>query len=310
MVKVKHPLASVVILTYNRVNHVIECLKSIFNQNFRNYEVLVIDNLSQDGTGEILSEMFNDYENFRLITPSQRISIAEARNYGLRVARGNFVAFIDDDCLAKNDWLKNIISPFKSETIACVGGKISPLLLGKKPSWFRRDVYGIMGLTDWGEKPRDLFFPIGGNMALRRDVALRVGGFREALGPKNVKLFGEEISISERLRRAGFRVVYEPRAEVFHKLWCQRLDPKNLFERAYRISMGDYFLFGRNLSKIAVNVGILIGSALGYIFYRRINLLCHLFYALGYLIPSLTSKDPLETLNHLMSLWETFQRRN
>ncbi|MBS7246835.1 MAG: glycosyltransferase [Candidatus Jordarchaeales archaeon] len=293
---------TVVVPTYNRVNHVVECLESVFRQKPDWCSVLVIDNLSDDGTGELLRERYGWRGDFRLVSPSRRISIAEARNYGLREAEGDVVVFIDDDCVACDGWLENLVSPLRlDESIGCVGGRIRPIFLGQPPRWLRRDVYGLLGLTDWGDSAKDIFFPIGGNMALRREVAMKVGGFQEKLGPRGVKLFGEEISISERLRKAGYRVVYEPRAVVLHKLWGERLSLRSVAERAYMISMGDYFLFGRSIGRIAVNLGILFGSALGYTFYHQKNLICHFFYALGYLAPALAGRDPVSILDQLLS---------
>ncbi|MBS7287577.1 MAG: glycosyltransferase [Candidatus Freyarchaeota archaeon] len=292
---------TVVVPTYNRACHVVDCLESVFKQKPDECDVLVIDNLSDDGTGNLLEERYGWRGDFKLISPPERISIAEARNYGLREAKSDVVAFIDDDCVACDGWLEKLTSPINlDESIGCVGGRIRPVFFEQPPKWLRRDIYGILGLTDWGDSAKDIFFPIGGNMALRREAAINVGGFQEKLGPRGIKLFGEEISISERLRRAGYRVVYEPKAVVLHKLWGERLSLRSVAERAYMISMGDYFLFGRSLSRITVNLGILFGSALGYAFYRQKNLICHFFYALGYLTPALTGMDPIFILNRLL----------
>lgn len=294
---------TVVVPTYNRARHVVECLESVFSQKPDWCDVLVIDNLSDDGTSEILEEKYGWRSDFRLISPPRRISIAEARNYGLRAAAGDVVAFIDDDCIACEGWLERLVSPLISnDEVGCVGGRIRPVFLETPPKWIRRDVYGLLGLAEWGDSVKEIYFPVGGNMALKRKVALEVGGFQEKLGPEGIKLFGEEISISERLRKAGYRVIYEPRAVVLHKLWGERLNVASVAERAYMISMGDYFLFGRKLSRVAVNMGILFGASLGYVFYRQKNLVCHIFYALGYLVPALTKRKPILTLKKLLSV--------
>ncbi len=296
------PKVTVVVPTYNRANHVAECLDSVFKQKPGWCNVLVIDNLSDDGTSDLLKRRYGWRSDFKLLSPPERISIAEARNYGLREADGDIVAFIDDDCVACEGWLEKLVSRFSlDEKIGCVGGRIKPIFLDQPPKWLRRDVYGLLGLTNWGNSVKEIFFPIGGNMALRREAAMGVGGFQEKLGPRGVKLFGEEISISERLRGAGYRVVYEPEAVVLHKMWGERLSLRSVAERAYMISMGDYFIFGRSLGKTAVNLGILFGSSLGYTFYRQKNLVCHFFYALGYLIPALTGRDPVSVLEGLLS---------
>ncbi|MBS7250234.1 MAG: glycosyltransferase [Candidatus Freyarchaeota archaeon] len=302
---------SVVILTFNRREHVVDTVESTLRQMFDgDYEVIVVDNWSEDGSYEELKSRFSRISNFRIVRPTQKIGIAAARNYGLQIAKGDIVAFIDDDCIANRSWLKEINSIFKDSSVGCVGGKIKLVMVGaKKPLWLGRDVYGILGVTNWGEKVRDIYFPIGGNLAIRRDLAQKIGGFKEQLGPCGVKVFGEEISISNRVRNSGFRVVYAPKAEVFHKIWKNRIEIEHLLRRAYMISVGDYYLYGRIPKKVLINLGILVASLYGYVAFWRPNLLIHLFYAAGYLVPSLTRKEPLKTLDSLINIWKRIKRR-
>ncbi|MFB0563129.1 MAG: glycosyltransferase family 2 protein [Candidatus Lokiarchaeia archaeon] len=302
---------SVVILTFNRKDHVLDCVRSVMRQNFDgDYEVIVIDNWSEDGSFEELKSKFSGFSNFKIVRPSERIGIAAARNYGLQISDGRIVAFIDDDCIATKSWLKEINSAFEDETVGCVGGKITLLMWGiGKPSWLGKDIYGILGITSWGEKNKDIYFPIGGNLAIRKDLALNIGGFKEQLGPHGVKVFGEEISISNRVRGSGYRVFYAPKAEVLHKVWKERIDIESLLKRAYMISVSDYYLYGRNLGKVVINVGIMLASLFGYLVFWRPNLLCHFFYATGYLVPSLLRKDSLKTLENMIKIWRRTIRR-
>jgi GT2 family glycosyltransferase len=304
-------ILSVVILTFNRKDHVLDCVRSVIHQNFEGeYEIIVIDNWSEDGSFEELKSKFSGFSNVKIVRPSKRIGIAAARNYGLKMAAGRIVAFVDDDCIATRLWLKEINSAFEDESVGCVGGKISLLMVGiEKPRWLGKDTYGILGITNWGEKSKDIYFPIGGNLAIRKDLALKIGGFKEQLGPHGVKVFGEEISISNRVRDSGRRVVYAPKAEVLHKVWRDRVDIENMLKRAYMISVGDYYLYGRNLSKVIINVGILLASLYGYLVFWRPNLLFHFSYAAGYLVPALLRKEPLKTLNDMIKLGKTIRRK-
>nr|MDO8077834.1 hypothetical protein [Candidatus Freyarchaeota archaeon] len=65
----------------------------------------------------------------------------------------------------------------------------------------------------------------------------------------------------------------------------------------------DYYLYGRTLAKVAINTGILAASLYGYLVFWRPNLLCHLFYAAGYLVPALLKKEPLKTLEAMLRAW-------
>lgn len=302
---------SVVILTFNRKDHVLDCVQSIIHQNFEDdYEIIIIDNWSEDGSFEKLESKFSGFSNVKIVRPPKRTGIAAGRNYGLQIAEGRIVAFVDDDCIATRSWLSEINSAFKDETVGCVGGKISLLMVGtNKPRWLGKDVYGILGITNWGEKSKDIYFPIGGNLAIKKDLALKIGGFKEKLGPRGVKVFGEEISISNRVRESGLKVIYAPKAEVLHKIWRERIDVEDMLKRAYMISVGDYYLYGRNLSKAIINMGILLASLYGYLAFWRPNLLCHLFYAAGYLVPALLTKEPLKTLEDMIKLERIIRRK-
>nr|MDO8079981.1 glycosyltransferase [Candidatus Freyarchaeota archaeon] len=304
-------ILSVVILTFNRKDHVLDCVESVLHQNFEGeYEIIVIDNWSEDGSFEELKSKFSGFSNVKIVRPSKRIGIAAGRNYGLQNAAGQIVAFVDDDCIATRSWLRGISSAFEDKSIGCVGGKISLLMVGiEKPRWLGKDVYGILGIMNLGEKSKDVYFPIGGNLAIRKDLALKIGGFKEQLGPLGVKVFGEEISISNRVRDSGYRVVYAPKVEVLHKVWKDRIDIENMLKRAYMISVGDYYLYGRNLSKVIINMGIMLASLYGYLAFWRPNLLCHFFYAAGYLVPALLGKEPLKTLNDMINLRKTIRRK-
>jgi GT2 family glycosyltransferase len=304
-------ILSVVILTFNRKDHVLDCVESVIHQNFKgDYEIIIIDNWSEDGSFEELKSKFSSFSNVKIVRPPQRIGIAAARNHGLQIASGRIVAFVDDDCIATGTWLKEINNAFEDESVGCVGGKISLLMVGvEKPRWLGKDVYGILGVTNWGEKSKDIYFPIGGNLAIRKELALKIGGFKEQLGPQGVKVFGEEISISNRVRDSGHRVVYAPKAEVLHKVWKDRIDVENMLKRAYMISVGDYYLYGKSPSKAIINMGILLASLYGYLAFWRPNLLCHLFYAAGYLAPVLFAKEPLKTLDSMIKLERIIRRK-
>ncbi|MEM3585898.1 MAG: glycosyltransferase [Candidatus Jordarchaeaceae archaeon] len=302
---------SVVILTFNRKDHVVDCLHSVIRQNFdEDYEIIVIDNWSEDGSFETIKVKFSDFSNVKIVRPPKRIGIAAGRNYGLKIANGQVVAFIDDDCIATRSWLSEINRVFEDEGVGCVGGKVSLLMIGtEKPRWLGKDVYGILGITNWGEKSKDIYFPIGGNMAIRKELAMKIGGFKEHLGPHGVKVFGEEISISDRVRKSGYRVIYAPKAEVLHKVWGERIEIENMLKRAYMISVSDYYLYGRKLGKTIINTGIFLASLYGYLAFWRPNLLCHLFYAAGYLIPALLAKEPLEKLDGMIKLERKIRRK-
>lgn len=114
---------SVVIPTYNRAKLLKECLTSLCKQEYKNFEVVVVDDGSKDQTKEIV-DSFKKNLDIKYIFQENR-GPACARNLGIKVASGDIVAFIDDDCIASSQWLKAINEAFDGQ-IGGVEGKIIP----------------------------------------------------------------------------------------------------------------------------------------------------------------------------------------
>ncbi len=172
---------SVVLCTYNRVELLQDALKSLLEQSLDKslYELVVVDNASTDHTRDIL-------KNYKLASIQPEIILLSepnqgldyARNTGWRHARGAYVAFIDDDCMATKDWLQSLWNCFEHVHPSpwSVGGPIMPVYDAPKPIWFK-DSYET---SAWGEQPRLLKRResfTGCNMAFRKDILKKYGGF-------------------------------------------------------------------------------------------------------------------------------------
>jgi glycosyltransferase involved in cell wall biosynthesis len=118
------PSISVVVITRNRAEWLKDALHSLARQSRRPDEVVVVDNASQDHTGDIV-RIFGDKLNIKYVYEAVR-GIPRARNAGVRNATGDIIAFMDDDCVADRDWLKYIEVPFvKDPNVGVVGGEVS-----------------------------------------------------------------------------------------------------------------------------------------------------------------------------------------
>lgn len=117
---------SVIIITLNRAELIRETLDSLTRQTRQPDEVIVVDNGSTDGTREVVSS-FDGKLHIRYILEEAR-GIPYARNTGVRNATGDIIAFIDDDCIAVENWLKYVEIPFiRDPNIGVVGGELSYL---------------------------------------------------------------------------------------------------------------------------------------------------------------------------------------
>ena len=113
---------SVIIVTRNRADELKKCLNSLVRQTKKSDEVIIVDNNSFDGTSNAVVNFSNLLPIKYIFEP--RIGIPIARNTGLKKAKYDIIAFIDDDCIAKEDWIENIISIHMQEkSITCIQGK-------------------------------------------------------------------------------------------------------------------------------------------------------------------------------------------
>lgn len=208
---------SVVIATYNRCDDLKECLSSIFDLRNKPYEVIVVDSDSEDET-EKLKKRF----------PIKFLSVARknrqlARNIGISNAKGDVVAFLDDDVVVCEGWLNYIIRPYVNERVGGVGGRVIPY--GKSKNFYVRTnrenvgkVFGsglVIGNFDLPlKKTIEVDSLIGCNMSFRRELLLEVGGFDENFAGTGYR---DDTDLCMRIRRLRYGLVYHPKALVWHK---------------------------------------------------------------------------------------------
>lgn len=114
---------SVVVITRNRAEWLKDALDSLVRQSRRPDEVVVVDNASEDHTGDVV-RTYGDKLDIKYVYEPVR-GIPRARNAGVRNATGDIIAFMDDDCVADRDWLKYIEVPFvKDPNVGVVGGQV------------------------------------------------------------------------------------------------------------------------------------------------------------------------------------------
>jgi len=221
---------SVVIATRNRPASLVACLDSILAQKHPQFEVVVVDNgPSNDDTREVVSELAMHEPRLRYVRES-RAGASLARNRGWREAQHPIVAFLDDDVLADPDWLPSMVRGFSRDAdVWAVTGRIVANEL-ETPAQHWLEAYGGF---DKGSTPRvfDLnghavdsplypylpgAFGSGANIAVRRVVLDRLGGFDEALGPGTPARGGEDLAVMASVVLGGGRLAYEPSAVVRH----------------------------------------------------------------------------------------------
>jgi len=226
------PTISVVVCTRDRTESLAKCLPSLLALDYARYEVIVVDNApSTTGTAELLADEYESELSLCYLR-EERPGLSWARNCGLRHAKGEIVAFVDDDARPDRYWLAEIARGFaRGPRVACVTGLALPAEL-ETPAQLFFEQFG--GLTKYrgfrsqcfdsgANHPHDPFFPYlsarfgaGVNMAFRTSVLLDLGAFDPSLGAGTPACGAEDIEAFFRVIDAGYTLAYEPGALVRH----------------------------------------------------------------------------------------------
>ena len=230
------PRFSIIICTYNRATLLANVLQSLCTQQLdrAQYEVIVVDNNSTDDTAAVCQLFATRHPQvYYLVEPQQGLSYA--RNRGWQAARGDYVAYLDDDCQAPPTWLAVAQEVIVQVAPDVLGGPYFAFYNTPKPAWFKDD-YGSWTLwvkNDYGmwsciEEQAQVGPDIlhGGNLFLRRDLLAKSGGFDPALGMNGKQMaYGEETALLLRLHAIcpTTSFYYEPRLLVYHLVRPEKL---------------------------------------------------------------------------------------
>jgi len=234
-----NPKISVIICTRNRAEYLQKAIKSLLDQSLQKnlYEIIIMDNRSTDNTKDIIKK-FSKSKNIRYIY-EPILGLSQARNEGLKNARGKYVAFLDDEAVASKNWLETILETFESvkPRPGCIGGKIEPIWESPRPKWLSKETEIFITILDCSKKPTFLDRKknlVGANMAFPRELLKEVGGFNTNLGRKGENLIscGEFIP-QETLKRKGYIGFYHPKISVKHHIISSRLNKKWFKKRVF-----------------------------------------------------------------------------
>jgi GT2 family glycosyltransferase len=207
------PFVSVLVVTWNRKKDVLETVQSIYEQAYQNFEIIVVDNGSNDGTVDAIRSFRSD---IRIVALDQNIGISAGRNEGIKIARGEIIFCLDSDASLEKNALTNLVRRFQANSdIGVINSKIVNAYtkeLDGGPGW----AYSEEQKTNQNVEFLSWSFSEGG-AAIRKQVFDRVGLFWELL------FFGcEGQEFSLRAWDAGYKVLYYPESVVYHRASSQQ----------------------------------------------------------------------------------------
>jgi glucosyl-dolichyl phosphate glucuronosyltransferase len=223
---------TVILCTYNRCESLAKALNSVAAQTLPesvDWEVLVVDNNSNDRTREVAEDFSSRYPGrFRYLFEPQP-GKSYALNAGIREARADILAFLDDDVTVEPTWLQNLTVALYNGEWAGAGGRIVPGWSRPVPRWLSPGAWYALGPLvqfDLGNVAGELSEPpFGTNMAFRREMFEKYGGFLVELGPRpGSEIRNEDSEFGGRLLAAGERLRYEPSAVVYHPVQDNRIE--------------------------------------------------------------------------------------
>ncbi|MDD4429211.1 MAG: glycosyltransferase family 2 protein [Paludibacter sp.] len=217
----KLPELSIITVNYNGFADTVQLIESIQTHLEIPYEFIVVDNGSKADEAGMLKHQF---PNIKVIRSNKNLGFAGGNNLGIKDARADFFLFINNDTYVKDDSLTHLVERMKKEPIL---GGISPKILfadqekliqyagytSLSPVTLRNRLIGFRE-QDLGQYDHPISTPYlhGAAMLIRREAIEKVGGI-----PEIYFLYYEELDWSVQLRRAGYRLEYNPSAVVYHK---------------------------------------------------------------------------------------------
>ncbi len=237
---------SVIICAYTekRWDQTLAAVESVRLQSRESLEIILV----VDHNRALRDRFAGALPDVILLENAEAQGLSGARNTGIAIARGDVIAFLDDDAIAEPDWLKFLADCYEDPAVAGVGGLTMPLWETKRPSWFPEEFDWVVGCAYRG-MPRSRM-PVrnilGGNASYRQEVFSLVGGFCTTIGRSSGKrpMGCEETELCIRItqRRPDMVILFENRAMISHWIPAARCRLSYFTARCYAEGLSKAFV--------------------------------------------------------------------
>lgn len=237
---------SVIVPTYFKHSHE-NVLASILRQKYEDFEIIIVRNGGNRNTYY--------HKNKLKIYEIAESGANNARNFGIKVSKGEVVAFIDDDAIAPSDWLLSIEKSHIEFQAPVIGGRVLPKWPNsKKPNWVKGILLDYLSILD---KPSNTPVIVGQydwlvatNISFKKFIFRKVGLFDKNFGRnKEYLLSADEVELCHRVREKGYEIIFDPKIVVRHVIPSARLTPQYFIDRAYWQGVSDFLMDNKYLTK-------------------------------------------------------------
>jgi GT2 family glycosyltransferase len=233
------PQISVIVCTYNRGDRLpawFEAFRQLRTPPGLTWELVVVDNRSTDGTRVAVEDEIAYGALPLRYSYEPRPGLGAARNGGLAAARGELIAFTDDDCYPAPDWLEAVVAIFVDPALQYIGGRVTLHDPRDLPVSIRLEdnTLDVVSVDQ-------IFSTVPGcNMAFRRQVVEIIGGFDPNLGA-GLPMAAEDTDFLYRAQRAGLRIRFDPRMSVAHDHGRRTAEALRRLNRSYVMGRGGLY---------------------------------------------------------------------
>jgi hypothetical protein len=213
-------LVSIIIPTYNREREILECISSLLSISYRNFELIVVDNASQDNTVVSIKEKFS---NIRIVELNQNLGASEGRNEGIRHAKGEYLCFVDSDNIVDKNFLTDLVKLAESgNEIGFVGHKMYYFNDPKRIWYAGADISLLtsrtryIGINEIDKGRHDQAREVGhipNVWLVKKSVIEKIG-----MIDTDYIMHYEEFDWAMRAKKAGYKIMFCPTAVVYHNI--------------------------------------------------------------------------------------------
>jgi GT2 family glycosyltransferase len=209
---------SIVVLSYNNVKDLPECIRSLIIQTYHDFEIIIVDNGSTDGSEEFIRK---NYPKIKIIQTGMNLGYSAGNNVGFEAAKGEYIVVVNPDTVADPKWLAELIKPLESDqTITATTSKILMYYQKDRINTCSNKNHptgltfcrGLNKSVDEFSNYQEVSSVSGCSFAVRKDMLKKINGF-----DPDFFLYQEDADLSWRIRFAGGKIMYVPKSIIYHK---------------------------------------------------------------------------------------------
>jgi len=218
------PKVSIIVVTYNNKRFIEGCLQSLMSTDYPNFEVIVVENASTDGSTELIRKLAKSYSHIKIIRNQENLGHAEGSNIGAKMANCKYIAFVDSDTSFDAYWLKEAVKTMEKDPI--VGAVQSKLRFMHNPKRVENiggilNYYGVEvnppqgfseeSLRDYVE-PKEVFYAKSAAMIVKKKAFEEAGKF-----DPNYFVYFDDADLCWRIRLRGYSILFVGSSIVYHE---------------------------------------------------------------------------------------------